>query len=144
MIIRSTNRRKKLHFTFDLPPGITKVRPALEILKEHPSKHFLLALAAEGLTPEETETAFKNYSWSEGLEAYYRYIGEHQTAPAVSHHSSIDLPATISENGVTLHLAIAPWGHHGLKEADIFGRVLLSCDTAYGASVIYPSFSEEV
>lgn len=133
-----------MHFIFDLPPGITKIRPALEILREHPSKHFLLALAVEGLTPEETEVAFKNYSWSEGLEAHYRYISEHQSAPTVSHHTSIDLPAHSSESGLTLHLAITPWGHHGLKETDIFGRVVLSCDTAYGPSVIYPSFSEEV
>lgn len=124
--------------TFTVPPGVRTVIPTLEVKAPYPAKAFLITVSSPSMTDDEAQHAFHNYTWSDKLHAYYRYLSEQTEAPGISRQSAIHLPDSSTVQGHTVSIAILPWGTHTLRVEEHTGRLALCYTSEFGNSAINP------
>lgn len=123
--------------TFTVPHAAQTATPVLEVTSSYPARSLLVTAEVTRPAGQDPQQLFCDYSWSEQLEAFYRYLPAQPEAPTTVSAPQIHLPTDFA--GATLAISVRPWGDSGLNPGEAIGRVILSCSTAYGPMVLYPA-----
>lgn len=124
--------------SFDIPPGISAVKPIVRVNKPVAARGFLLCPQIFTSAPEDDLTrSIQNYNWSEHLQKAFAYIADHPDTPSSQTFPAVVLPETASKQRLTIE--ILHWHSPDPDPENFIDKVVLSASTSFGELLIHPN-----
>lgn len=124
--------------SFDIPPGISAVKPIVRVNKPVAARGFLLCPHLSTPSPEgDTTRSLQNYNWSEHLQKAFAYIADHPDIPSSQTFPGVVLPETGGNQRLTIE--ILHWHSPDPAPENFIDKVVLSASTSFGELLIHPN-----